>query len=52
VDGVGEVQRHGPARQADDAAPEREHEDLVQEHLELGVLRQTPPVATVLQHLD
>ena len=52
VDGVGEVQRHGAARQADQLALGREDEDLVEEHLELGVLDQLLDVAAVLQHLD
>ncbi len=48
---VGEIERHRPARQADQPAFRREDEHLVEEHLELGVLDQVLGVAAVLEHL-
>ena len=51
VHSVGEIERHGAARQADQLAFGREDEHLVEEHFELGVLDQVLGVAAVFEHL-
>ena len=52
MDRIGEVERHGAARQADQPALGREDEHLVDEHFQLGVLDQVLGVAAVFEHLD
>ena len=52
VDGIGEVQRHSPARQGDQLPLRREDENLVQIHFQLGVLDPVLAALAVLDHLN
>ena len=52
VDGIGEVDRRGAARQRDQHALRREAEDLVLEQLELGVFEEVLRVVAFGQLLD
>ena len=52
MDGVGEVDRRGAARQGDQVALGREAEHLVGEHLELGVLEEVLGVGGMLEDVE
>ena len=49
VQGIGEIKRHGPARQIDQPALGREDEGLIQEQVELRVLHQLFHIAVLHQ---
>ena len=49
---IGEIDRRGAARQGDQIALRREAEDLVLEHLELGVLEELLGPGRMLQDIE
>ena len=52
VNGIGEVDRAGPPGQGDDLTARRKAENLVLEHLQLGVLQELLGVRGVLQDIQ